>query len=796
MKRNEDFRKALGQPDEYFRQSVIDTLDQLNMQAEKESRPQRRYTTRIIVSFAALVLAIAGIIVSRQYIPGMSPDGHIDVINPTPVAMTMLNEGASVDNELVTLTFRNADTDGYGVFLSIEVKPRHEKTLIVDINVDPYTDSPSRIGLTPDRSEQTILEWAVEHGFEELLDVEIFSPANDDSDPTYAACFHSYSRTPEQDGSVILDVYGSTLPNTDLYTLCCRAVPWDMNGKNIYRETPDGAEVELALLWDRAAYSYLKIPVSGEKEIPQVFQAYYSETSVQKNSFTVSLFRTSKAEYCQTWTNNPDYADSWFFTLFTGPTRNLVFFRTAPAPIHACIPQEDGSVIFRDTVILPNEYPDTLSLEFTNIKGMSQADPPVIMKKLLPVEEYSALAWALSGEGYNGLLNGMDSRDYKVYVVKGTVQEVLSEDPLRVLINTSEYGTSQPVIVECPAYCSFTWEPGTYYRIYADVSSMENNMPVLTARYSYTMHEKKETKPEAETGSGWEDWGTISTQPESNTVESDYATLKVREAKTDGYGVFLQVEVQPKEEKTLVVADSLNIRNDSVMKLGIDENKSIYQWAVDNDYQLLIVDFNSPTDVIDSDTGLARDFHPYWATLPFIEKNGSTVIKAIGYAIPDTVQYKLGFSLYSVDQDSSESPIYNLQDAGVIPVTVSETEEPNVIAEYKATSSSSADIPTPDATLTLLQSSCSDYCELRSSDTKHISSDLVPFIFMLSNDFFADGEFVEWGERVGGFMLSHPVIEDNTFVLRLFWIFPQEIPDKFRLSASSDYYSGLYEKVQ
>ena len=60
MKRNEDFRNALGQPDEYFRQSVIDTLDQLNMQAEKEKRPQRRYPARLACTFAALVLAITG----------------------------------------------------------------------------------------------------------------------------------------------------------------------------------------------------------------------------------------------------------------------------------------------------------------------------------------------------------------------------------------------------------------------------------------------------------------------------------------------------------------------------------------------------------------------------------------------------------------------------------------------------------------------------------------------------------------------------------------------------------------
>ena len=486
MKRNEDFRKALGQPDEYFRQSVIDKLDQLNRQAEKENRPQRRPAARIAVSFAALALAVTGLVLGRQFIPGMSPDGHIDAINPTPVVATQLNEADSADTELVTLTLRKADTDGYGIFLSFEVRPRHEKTLIVDINADPYIDSPSRIGLTPDRIDQTILEWAVEHGFEELLDVEIFSPANNDSDPTFAARFLSYPRTPEQDGSVIIDVYGSALSGTELYSLCCRAVPWDMNGKNIYRDVPDGREVELALLWDHAAYSYLKIPVTGEKETPQVIATYCSDTSAQEPGFTVSLFRTSMAEYCQAWTNNPDYTDNSFFTLLTLPNGNLVSSRTAPAPISTYIQQEDGSVVFRQTVTMPNEYPDTLTLEFTNIDDISQKDPPVTIKKLPPVEEYSAQAWAFFGEGYKDLLNGMDTRDRKVYVVEGIVQEVLSTDPLRVLINTGEDGTSRPVIVECPAYRKFTWEPGTFYRIYADAVSVENDMPVLVARYTYT----------------------------------------------------------------------------------------------------------------------------------------------------------------------------------------------------------------------------------------------------------------------------------------------------------------------
>ena len=163
------------------------------------------------------------------------------------VVINTLPESNAAESELATVTLLKADTDGFGVFLSFEVKPRHEKTLIVDTHVDPYMDSPRTIGLTPDRSGQTILEWAVEHGFEELLDVELYS-SSDDSDPTFTAGFHSYPRTQEEDGSVIVDVYGSALPNTDLYYLCCKAVPWDMNGKNTYIDGPDGREIQLALL--------------------------------------------------------------------------------------------------------------------------------------------------------------------------------------------------------------------------------------------------------------------------------------------------------------------------------------------------------------------------------------------------------------------------------------------------------------------------------------------------------------------------------------------------------------------
>ena len=56
--------------------------------------------------------------------------------------------------------------------------------------------------------------------------------------------------------------------------------------------------------------------------------------------------------------------------------------------------------------------------------------------------------------------------------------------PVRVVINTSEDGKSQPVLVE--NFTKIRWEVGKYYRIYADAASSYSSMPWLNARYTYT----------------------------------------------------------------------------------------------------------------------------------------------------------------------------------------------------------------------------------------------------------------------------------------------------------------------
>lgn len=103
-----------------------------------------------------------------------------------------------------------------------------------------------------------------------------------------------------------------------------------------------------------------------------------------------------------------------------------------------------------------------------------------------PAEEYTKKAWPLDAESYTELLNNIDARFGQVYLVKGTVHEVLSGDPLTLVVNTGEDGKSQPVVVKCPNMSGYSPKAGDSCRIYADVSSACFVLPELTGRYSYT----------------------------------------------------------------------------------------------------------------------------------------------------------------------------------------------------------------------------------------------------------------------------------------------------------------------
>ncbi len=133
---------------------------------------------------------------------------------------------------------------------------------------------------------------------------------------------------------------------------------------------------------------------------------------------------------------------------------------------------------------------DNIGYNTISIKASYEDRKPSIVNLevyyLPPADEYTRKAWPLTAEGYSELLNNLQVRiaNHQVYVVKGIVQSSVSDKPQRVVINTSEDGKSQPVLVE--NFTKIHWEVGKYYRIYADAASSYNSMPWLNARYTYS----------------------------------------------------------------------------------------------------------------------------------------------------------------------------------------------------------------------------------------------------------------------------------------------------------------------
>ena len=104
----------------------------------------------------------------------------------------------------------------------------------------------------------------------------------------------------------------------------------------------------------------------------------------------------------------------------------------------------------------------------------------------LSPSDYTQKAWAFTAELYAEILKNPESSTNQPFCVKGMVQEVVSENPLTVVINTSEDDTSLPVLIESPDADKIHWEKGCKYRIYGDFVSVKDNMPVLNARFSFT----------------------------------------------------------------------------------------------------------------------------------------------------------------------------------------------------------------------------------------------------------------------------------------------------------------------
>ncbi len=228
MKKNADFRNALGQPDEYFRQSVIDTLNELNREAEQEKRPSARPVFRTVCACAAMLAIILGSVLAFrtnawQALTASSPDS----IRPTPEVFTQAEEPQVFETELATFTVREAVADDIGVYIAVDVEPKDEHVLVADMDLPIKNIGPERSGQKSDFEHQTLAQWVTAHDYK-LLGVH-FSLSPDGSDSSPRSYILRY-REGNQETSDVAYIIDKAKPDTQEYPLYWYLVPCDTAG--------------------------------------------------------------------------------------------------------------------------------------------------------------------------------------------------------------------------------------------------------------------------------------------------------------------------------------------------------------------------------------------------------------------------------------------------------------------------------------------------------------------------------------------------------------------------------------
>ena len=145
MKRNADFRDALGQPDDIFQQAVIDTLTELNHQAAEESRPAKPFPLRAVCAIAAALVLAAGLGLTLRNSMKNTIDGREDPVNTAPAFLAAPEESLrTIEAEAASIRIRSIRTDGYMIALTAEAKPKQQGRLILPDTFDPETASRER----------------------------------------------------------------------------------------------------------------------------------------------------------------------------------------------------------------------------------------------------------------------------------------------------------------------------------------------------------------------------------------------------------------------------------------------------------------------------------------------------------------------------------------------------------------------------------------------------------------------------------------------------------------------------
>ena len=373
MKRAEDFRDAFGPAESGFEAAVRDTLEEL--QAKETRRAAVRGRRFLVPVIAAVLIMILGI--------GIAATGRWGVLNwlaenrPEGAESTELPFAeetaepflAQADSDLVTITVREAKTDGYGIYLSVAFTPKEKDTLALNWSIDPYSTGPEDVGFTPDDRYQTLGKWADSHGYR-LLRVAVMSMPEEpegtvryDENGEYiydrtnsGPDFDSYvnnTMVVEEDGTSLVMAAGGCLDGREEYTLGWTAAPFMAHS----------CEPDLSA-W-RQGKIRVRIPKSENSGEAVVLAEYTGSISSLNDPektvpVTVRLIRTGLNDYYRVECEDPARSGQ-APALYLADGQGKAEDRFAWSRIYLYSAQKrDGKLVFTSSCSLPEELPDRL----------------------------------------------------------------------------------------------------------------------------------------------------------------------------------------------------------------------------------------------------------------------------------------------------------------------------------------------------------------------------------------------------------------------------------------------------
>ena len=322
-----------------------------------------------------------------------------------PMEVTAIST-KSCELDFATLSIREAVTDGYGIYLSIAAVPSNPDILLLDWSVNPFESSPEIIGRVPDYPNQTLAEWAVNHGYTQLIRLSIGSPlpepytygrkvSSEEYDPNPANADKQIVQTDgwsddlvsngsgfdsfinrkmllEEDGTSLIMIAGGFTDQKE-YEIACFMMPWRMteDGKEnpVDYNSPGLDPNEPIYDMDNREKGILSFAFPANSMVNSTVLAEYDGeipllSNPERNGHIhVQFVRTGLNDYCLAEYNDPDRVYEHLLIYENETPDSFISYSKLYV---SCYQLKGDTISFLRSCIIPGEFPETICLQWVD----------------------------------------------------------------------------------------------------------------------------------------------------------------------------------------------------------------------------------------------------------------------------------------------------------------------------------------------------------------------------------------------------------------------------------------------